>query len=57
MGWRLWVDPAAKAPQKVVVWLHPHGAAGQDLVGPLAPVFAKHGYALLEPLSSDNEVR
>lgn len=56
MGWRLWVDPSAKAPQRVAVWLHPHGEAGRDLVGPLAPVFARHGYALLEPLSETNDV-
>lgn len=52
-AWRLWVDPAAKAPQKVAVWMHPSRDSGEAMIEPLAPLLARHGYALLVPLKPE----
>jgi predicted esterase len=37
----------AKKPCRLVVWLHPSGGSGNDMVERMAPLFLKHGYALL----------
>ena len=44
-------DATAEKPNKLIVWLHP--SAGQDSAGmndtveAMAPMFLKHGYALV----------
>jgi predicted esterase len=48
LRYRLRMDPlATKAkPERLVVWLHPSGGYGNNLVEPLAPELVKRGYAL-----------
>ena len=43
------MSPGATAvrPNRVVVWMHPSNSSSNDLSEPLAPMFIKHGYALL----------
>src|SRR5438045_1483928 len=37
----------AKKPSRLIVWLHPSGGSGNDMVERMAPLFLKHGFALL----------
>jgi predicted esterase len=43
------MDPNATKdrPSRLIVWLHPSGGYGNNLVEPMAPMFLRHGFALL----------
>ena len=54
MGYRVLLPPVLSAQRpRIAVWLHPAGSAGTDLVEPLAPLLARHGFALLVPQDKD----
>lgn len=53
MAWRLWLPREASPRRRLVVWLHPSLDSGETFIEPLAPLFARHGYALLVPLKSE----
>lgn len=53
MAWRLWMPDTPRPPRRFVVWLHPSRGSGEPLIEPLAPLFARHGYALLVPLKPE----
>jgi tetratricopeptide (TPR) repeat protein len=46
---RLRMSPSATAekPDRLIVWLHPSGGSMNNVVESLAPLFVKHGFALL----------
>ena len=49
LRYRLRMDPnaAREGPDRLVVWLHPAGGYGNNVAEALAPVFLRHGFALL----------
>ncbi len=55
LAWRLWLPTHASASERLrlAVWLHPSRDSGEVIIEPLAPLLAKHGYALLVPLKND----
>ena len=44
---RMSPDASADKPNRLIVWLHPNGTSMNDTVESMAPMFLKHGYALL----------
>jgi predicted esterase len=54
MGYRISLPPAVLAQRpRIAVWLHPERSAGVDLIEPLAPLLARHGFALVVPTDKD----
>jgi predicted esterase len=51
LRWRVRIakDASGKKVQRLVIWLHPSGGSMNEVAERLAPVLAKHGYALLVP--------
>ncbi len=49
LRYRLWMNPKAtkEKPDRLIVWLHPSGGLNNNLVEKMAPMFSKHGFALL----------
>lgn len=52
LSYRLWHAPNGTR-QRLAVWLHPSRDSGEAMIEPLAPLLARHGYALLVPLKSE----
>lgn len=54
MGYRVHLPPVLSAQRpRVALWLHGAGSAGADLIEPLAPLLARHGFALVVPQNKD----
>jgi pimeloyl-ACP methyl ester carboxylesterase len=50
MGYRVAVPPSVLTQRpRIAVWLHPERSSGAELIEPLAPLFARHGFALVVP--------
>lgn len=49
LRWRLRMDPKAtkENPNRLIIWMHPSGGSGNEVVEKLSPMFIRHGYALL----------
>jgi pimeloyl-ACP methyl ester carboxylesterase len=54
MGYRVLLPSVLSAQRpRMAVWLHGAGSGGTNLAQPLAPVLARHGFALLIPENKD----
>jgi predicted esterase len=55
LPYRLLMDEqaAAEKPLRLILWMHPTGGSGMEMVEPLAPEFNKRGFALLMVTKKD----
>jgi dienelactone hydrolase len=49
LRFRLWMNPKAtkEKPDRLIVWLHPSGSLANNTVEKMAPLFSRHGFALV----------
>jgi predicted esterase len=41
------LDASAAKPDRLIIWFHPSGGSGDDMIESLSPQFAKHGFAVM----------